>query len=100
MKGKFIFFSIFKPFLWFSLYQTFVQSQNITSILTWKENIEGGASKCALLFINIQGYSFGSFQEVGEKFCQVRDCKRVSKRKTSGKKAHFEPVSFVLSVLL
>lgn len=69
-------------------------------MLAWKENAKGDDSKCALLFINIQGYSFGSFQEVGEKYCQVHYSKGVFKRKTSGGKGHFEPVSFLLSVLL
>lgn len=80
----------------------------MTSILAWKENAIGNVSKCAFHFLNIKGYSFGSFnqgrlkegKEVGKKYCQVHYSKRVSKRKTSGKKAHFEPVRFLLSVLL
>lgn len=58
-------------------------------MLAWKKNAKGDSSKCAFLFINIQVYSFGPFQEVGEKYCQVHDSKRVSKRKTSGKKSAF-----------
>lgn len=68
--------------------------------MAWKENATGNVSKCAFHFLNIKGYSFGSFKEVGKKYCQVHYSKRVSKRKTSGKKAHFEPVRFLLSVLL